>query len=168
MATAKLGGETGAALPVALPDPAIRRATERDLEPLTSLWLECIATSNTARDIEEAFRVHGRYFFVRIGGDGLEGFVAGTVKSRTRGHISGIAVRPELRGRGLGRGLMRATEEAFRADGFTRITLEVRPSNAAALRFYEGLGYRKVYRVPEYYFDGEDALVYERNLLRPP
>ncbi|MEM3086878.1 MAG: GNAT family N-acetyltransferase [Halobacteria archaeon] len=166
MATAKLGGDAGVAL--ATPDPAVRRATDRDLEEMTSLWLGCIVTSNTARDIEDAFRVHGRYFFVRIGGDGLEGFAAGTVKSRTRGHVSGVAVRPELRGRGLGRGLMRATEEAFRADGFTRVTLEVRPSNAAALQFYEGLGYRKVYRVPEYYFDGEDALVCEKNLLRLP
>ncbi len=164
MATAKLGGDAGTGLPA--PDPAVRRATERDLEPMTRLWLDCIVTSNTPRDIEEAFRVHGRYFFVRIGGDGLEGFVAGTVKSRTRGHISGLAIRPELRGRGLGRGLVRAAEEAFRADGFTRITLEVRPSNAGALRFYEALGYRKVYQVPEYYFDGEDALVCEKNLLR--
>lgn len=164
MATARLGGDSGTGLPA--PDPAVRPATDRDLGEMTSLWLECIATSNTARDVEDAFRVHGRYFFVRIGSEGLEGFAAGTVKSQTRGHISGVAVRPELRGRGLGRGLIRATEEAFRADGFTRITLEVRPSNAAALRFYEGLGYRKVYQVPEYYFDGEDALVCEKNLLR--
>jgi len=166
MATAKLGGDAGAGIPA--PDPAVRRATDRDLEEMASLWRECIVTSNTSRDIEEAYRVHGRYFFVRIGGDGLEGFVAGTVKSRTRGHISGLAVRPNFRGRGLGQGLMHAAEEAFRADGFTRITLEVRPSNAGALRFYEGIGYRKVYQVPEYYFDGEDALVCEKNLLRHP
>ena len=165
MATAKLGGDAGTGL--LAPDPAVRRATDRDLADLTDLWLHCIVTSNTARDIDEAFRVHGRYFFVRIGGDGLEGFVAGTIKSRTRGHISGIAVRPDFRGRGLGEGLMWAAEEAFRADGFDRVTLEVRPSNAAAIRFYEGLRYRKVYQVPEYYFDGEDALVCEKILLRP-
>lgn len=166
MATAKLGGDVGAALPVLRP-LSPRRAAESDLPAIAGLWLETIRTSNTARDIEEAYREHGRYFLTLEEEGRLAGFVAGTVKNRTRGHISGIAVRPDCRRRGFGRTLMRAAEEAFRADGFTRLTLEVRPSNREALKFYEALGYRRLHIVPGYYFDGEDALLCEKNLLRP-
>jgi [ribosomal protein S18]-alanine N-acetyltransferase len=41
-----------------------------------------------------------------------------------------------------------------------RITLEVRPTNEAALRLYESLGFSAAGRRPRYYQDnGEDAVI---------
>ena len=45
------------------------------------------------------------------------------------------------------------------------VFLEVRPTNAEALRLYESLGFQVIGRRKGYYFDtGEDALVMEARL----
>lgn len=76
-------------------------------------------------------------------------------------HINNIAVRPELRGRGLGSALLaRVLEEGRRAIGATRATLEVRRSNHDARRLYERFGFRVAGVRRDYYTDPtEDALV---------
>ena len=45
--------------------------------------------------------------------------------------------------RGLGRALTVFAEEQARARGVRVLTLNTRPTNAAALALYEGLGYRR-------------------------
>ncbi|MGC9443500.1 MAG: GNAT family N-acetyltransferase, partial [Candidatus Methanospirareceae archaeon] len=80
------------------------------------------------------------------------------------GHISGIAVEEQYRRSGVGEDLMTALELDFLNDSFTTITLEVRVSNLAAIRFYEREGYRRAYTVKGYYADGEDAFVYLKKL----
>jgi [ribosomal protein S18]-alanine N-acetyltransferase len=74
-------------------------------------------------------------------------------------HILKVATHPLHQGRGLATallGLAKAETERARSRG---LILEVRPSNAVAIRLYERLGYRAVARRPHYYSDGEDALV---------
>lgn len=143
-----------------------RKATDDDLKAIISLWRDNILTSNTPEDIARAYRKNRKYFFVAENDGKILGFVAGTVKSRTRGHISGIAVALENRRKGIGRELLGAVESAFIADGFEKVTLEVRPSNAVAAAFYEGFEYRRTHIVRGYYFDGEDAINYEKLLKR--
>jgi ribosomal-protein-alanine N-acetyltransferase len=76
--------------------------------------------------------------------------------------INNIAVDPGHRGRGLGRWLLRRTLDDGRRRGCTVARLEVRPSNAAAVRLYRAHGFREVGRRKGYYQqDGEDALVME-------
>jgi ribosomal-protein-alanine N-acetyltransferase len=144
----------------------VRRATDDDLKAIITLWRDNILTSNTPEDIARAYRKNRKYFFVAENDGKILGFVAGTVKSRMRGHISGIAVTPENRGKGIGKGLLGAVENAFTADGFEKVTLEVRPSNVEATNFYEGREYRRMHIVRGYYFDGEDAVNYEKLLKR--
>ncbi|SFC61554.1 Acetyltransferase (GNAT) domain-containing protein [Kushneria avicenniae] len=55
-------------------------------------------------------------------------------------HIVGLMVRPEFRGRGIGRALMTA---AFARMAGT-VTLDVVASNVAAIRLYESLGFQRV------------------------
>src|SRR5260221_10174357 len=62
-------------------------------------------------------------------------------KAVDEAHITNIAVRPEFRRQGLGRRLVEAVLSQAKALGCVRATLEVRPSNAAALKLYEGLGF---------------------------
>jgi [ribosomal protein S18]-alanine N-acetyltransferase len=71
-----------------------------------------------------------------------------------------IAVRPDLRGRGLGRTLLNHLFREAQIRTAEKIYLEVRPSNQAAIRLYERLGFKVLYRRPRYYTpEGEDALV---------
>ena len=75
-------------------------------------------------------------------------------------HINNLAVRPELRGRGLGRALLAAVLDAAVRLGATHATLEVRRSNAPARRLYEGAGFRVASVRPSYYTHPiEDALI---------
>jgi ribosomal-protein-alanine N-acetyltransferase len=75
-------------------------------------------------------------------------------------HFTNIAVRDNSRGQGLGRRLLKGLLDKARGLGCVRATLEVRPSNAAALGLYEGEGFSVAAMRPRYYTDdGEDALI---------
>jgi [ribosomal protein S18]-alanine N-acetyltransferase len=74
-------------------------------------------------------------------------------------HIMNVAVDPAERRRGVASALL--SELIARVgDPAARFTLEVRPSNAAAIRLYEGFGFKSAGLRRRYYEDnGEDALV---------
>jgi RimJ/RimL family protein N-acetyltransferase len=53
----------------------------------------------------------------------------------------GTFVLPAWRGRGIGRALFDASSRFAAAAGYRKIVIQVRASNAGALRFYGGLGF---------------------------
>ncbi len=144
----------------------VRAAVDYDLRDVISMWKRNIKAVNTAYDIATLYRYFKKYFFVATYTDtnsAIIGFVAGAVRD-SHGHISGIAVDEAYRRVGVGKQLLKAADAKFLGDGFDRVTLEVRVSNIAAIRFYEDQGYRSLYTVKGYYADGEDAIVYEKGL----
>lgn len=58
-------------------------------------------------------------------------------------YVVDLFVRPEARGRELGKNLLRAMARRFASRGATFIKLEVDETNAAAERFYARLGFAK-------------------------
>lgn len=83
-------------------------------------------------------------------------------------HINNLAIRPELRGRGLGRILLHRVLQEADAMAAPAATLEVRRSNTAALRVYERAGFRVTGVRPSYYTHPiEDALVLWRGPGQP-
>lgn len=75
-------------------------------------------------------------------------------------HISTFAIAPAFRRRGVGTRLLKTALRAAAKQGATRVTLEVRESNAAAIAMYRAMGFETHSRKREYYRDnGEDALV---------
>ena len=85
---------------------------------------------------------------------------AGAWVSFNQAEVTSVAVVPELRGQGVGTILFGELIKAVKARGATAITLEVRPSNTAALKLYKSFGLRSVGRRRGYYLDnGEDALI---------
>jgi ribosomal-protein-alanine N-acetyltransferase len=81
-------------------------------------------------------------------------------------HIHVLAVDPHWRERGLGRRLLAFVLRGAARQGATAATLEVRRSNIAAQRLYEGAGFRQSGIRRGYYPDPtEDALVYWRDGL---
>lgn len=53
-----------------------------------------------------------------------------------------LHLRPEARGRGLGRAAMAFTEERARARGCTEVALHTFAGNTGAIGLYESLGFR--------------------------
>lgn len=85
-------------------------------------------------------------------------------------HLLVIAVTPERQRAGLASRLLSLVCAEARAAGMTRMLLEVRPSNAAALAFYNRAGFAEIGRRRGYYpapveMGGrEDAIVMARTL----
>lgn len=74
-------------------------------------------------------------------------------------HVMNVSTDPDLRRRGIAGALMSELFVRIDADE-ARITLEVRPTNVAAISLYEALGFQAAGRRPRYYQDnGEDALI---------
>lgn len=76
-------------------------------------------------------------------------------------HLMNIAVDPDARRDGIATALLRALlEQIDDGTGSAQLTLEVRPTNHAAIALYERFGFRSAGRRPRYYQDnGEDALI---------
>jgi [ribosomal protein S18]-alanine N-acetyltransferase len=76
-------------------------------------------------------------------------------------HVMNIAVDPDARRQGIASALLRALLARI-DDGSdsVQLTLEVRPTNRAAIALYERFGFRSAGTRPRYYQDnGEDALI---------
>lgn len=76
------------------------------------------------------------------------------------GHITNVAVHPDYRQKNIGEGLLTVLIAATRDLGATCYTLEVRPSNHAAISLYKKLGFKECGFRKNYYEDNnEDALI---------
>ena len=94
----------------------------------------------------------------------LVGFIAGEVVRHDRaGWIITIGVSPDCQGRGIGRYLLSSAEQAMRSK-VSSMKLTVRRSNTRAISLYEHTGYRWISTFRDYYHDGEDGLIMEKDL----
>jgi [ribosomal protein S18]-alanine N-acetyltransferase len=73
--------------------------------------------------------------------------------------LESIVVAADWRGMGLGRLLLAELAHEAKALGASRLELEVRESNAAAIRLYWGAGFQEVSRRRGYYGDPEEDAV---------
>ena len=87
-------------------------------------------------------------------------------KAVDEAHFTNVAVRRTWRRQGLGRRLLRALLAEAVSLGCLSATLEVRPSNLAALALYESEGFSAAAIRPRYYSDdGEDAWILWKHSL---
>jgi ribosomal-protein-alanine N-acetyltransferase len=73
-------------------------------------------------------------------------------------HLLNVAVAPPARRMGVGRALVDEVVAYARQNGASKVLLEVRASNAAALGLYERLGFSRYNVRKRYYPDGEDGV----------
>ena len=85
---------------------------------------------------------------------------AGLLVAADEGYITNVAVDPACRRQGVANQLLQVFDSFARGNHLAFLTLEVRPSNAAAIALYEGFGFREVGRRRNYYdLPKEDALI---------
>lgn len=97
-----------------------------------------------------------------VDGEAMVGFIAGDPRpSSGWGWIATIAVDSRYRRRGVGRELLHACEKLL---GVPIARLTVRMSNQPAISMYEKEGYITTDIWKNYYNDGEDAILMEKEL----
>lgn len=142
---------------------SVRRAGEEDLAGVIAC-LEAAFESYHEAYTEEAFRdtvLSGadparrfRDMTILVAVDGT-GRIVGTVAHRMvgagEGHLRGMAVAPELQGRGVAAMLLEAAEEALRSQGCLRVTLNTTEVLKRAREFYRRQGYGTTGIVRDFY-----------------
>lgn len=99
------------------------------------------------------------YYVVALDGKRVAGY-GGMWLILDEAHITNVAVHPDYRMNNIGRALMLEMIRRAVLMGIARMTLEVRPSNAAARRLYATLGFEERGVRKRYYTDtNEDAII---------
>lgn len=93
-------------------------------------------------------------------GDGESYRLRGIAGSRRRGLYHQCSGGPSRRRQGVAAQLLQVFDNFARGNRLAFLTLEVRPSNTAAIALYQGFGFREVGRRRNYYdLPKEDALI---------
>lgn len=132
----------------------------RDIPAVTAIEREAFSDPWQPGVFADELRAPGRIYLVAEDEYGaLLGYI-GVMVIADEAHVMDIAVRPDRRGEGVGRLLLRTSLRLARRVGAERVTLEVRPSNSAAIALYESEGLEAVGTRPGYYSDtGEPAVI---------
>ena len=138
----------------------IRAATADDLAAMMIIERSVFPTSSWTEQqmAEELDRIgESRWYAVADVEGTLAGYV-GLYLSPPDADVQTIAVSPDVHGRGLGHELLAAAIEHAWQVGCTRMFLEVRADNEAALALYRRVGFIRMGRRNRYYPDGADAI----------
>ena len=131
------------------------------LDELEKLEKICFSRPWSRKMLAEELENQCAAFLVAQDGDtGRVVGYAGLLVVADEGYITNVAVFPEYRRRGVAAQLLSVFENFARGSHLAFLTLEVRPSNTAAIALYESFGFRQVGRRKNYYdLPKEDALI---------
>ena len=122
----------------------IRPYEPRDERDVVDLWARCdlvVPWNNPRQDIERKLKVNPELFLVgEIAGKLVATCMAGY--EGHRGWVNYLATDPDYARRGIGAKMMEAAEARLLAMGCSKINLQVRAGNTAAVEFYEAVGYK--------------------------
>jgi ribosomal protein S18 acetylase RimI-like enzyme len=145
--------------------PVLRPATSDDLTALLAIEVECFGTAAWgAPSLDSAIADPDQDVVVTTSGDAYG--VLRTVDHTA--DLDRIAAVPQVRRRGVGRGVLDHLFAHAERRGARRIMLEVAADNTAALRLYAAAGFAEIHRRSRYYPGGVDAVVMERRLADQP
>lgn len=135
--------------------------TADHLEELEKLERICFSRPWSRKMLAEELENQCAAFLVAE--DSVSGRVlgyAGLMVVADEGYITNVAVFPEYRRQGIAAQILQVFLQFAEANHLAFLTLEVRPSNAAAIALYQGFGFEEVGRRKNYYdLPKEDALI---------
>ena len=139
--------------------------TADHLEELERLERICFSRPWSKRMLAEELDNACAAFLVAEDGDtGAVLGYAGLLAMVDEGYITNVAVFPEYRRCGIAAKIIEVFMNFARANKLAFLSLEVRPSNAAAIALYQGFGFEEVGRRRNYYdLPKEDALILTRH-----
>ncbi|MHC1567909.1 MAG: ribosomal protein S18-alanine N-acetyltransferase [Candidatus Syntropharchaeia archaeon] len=94
----------------------------------------------------------------------IVGFIIAILTMDGEGRIFSIAVDEGYRRKGIGTALLNSAFEILKEKGVDSVRLEVRVTNHPAQSLYRKLGFVDVGFIPNYYRNGEDAIVMRKKL----
>ena len=135
--------------------------TADHLEELEKLERICFSRPWSRKMLAEELENQCAAFLVAE--DSVSGRVlgyAGLMVVADEGYITNVAVFPEYRRQGIAAQILQVFLQFAAANHLAFLTLEVRPSNAAAIALYQGFGFEEIGRRKNYYdLPKEDALI---------
>lgn len=136
----------------------IRQAHAADAVTIAELEQACALTprSETTIRAELAAPAHA-YFLAEIAGEPVGCLGVGVLAGD--GHIMTVGVLPSYRGGGIAYVLVDAALVWLSGRGVHDVTLEVGRSNTAARALYAAHGFTPEGARPQYYADGDDAII---------
>lgn len=152
----------------AAPAMILRRLHEDDIDTVMAIEKRCFTTNWSREALMNEIGNSCAFYVVGLCEDRIIGY-AGEWIIMDEAHITTIAVAPEAQGKRFGERLLIALLTEAKGRGARRATLEVRVSNAVALKLYAKYGFETVAIRRKYYQDtDEDALIMWSNDLYEP
>jgi len=144
----------------------VRRATLDDVDALLQMENECFTDPWDKRTFEGLLANPAVYFIIAENNSEPVAYGGMTVII-DESEILNVAVRPEMRQKGLGRLMVNEMLDICRKCDVVTVFLEHRQSNFAAASLYESIGF-VVYGVRKRYYSSptEDAVLRNLNLSR--
>ncbi len=133
----------------------IRAAKPSEVPTILSLLEDAIGGTQNADQLRRWIDDPDRAIWVD---SALRGVLLGQ-QMGDEAEIIDLAVSPDHRRQGIGAALVRAFLAWLQAQSTHTVFLEVRASNTAAIALYTHQGFSAVAERPDYYGDGERALV---------
>jgi ribosomal protein S18 acetylase RimI-like enzyme len=146
----------------------IRKASEKDLDLLYEIELECFGDNAFAKP-QLAYCLSYPSFLTLVALDKGQpvGFITGSIEGLNQelvGHLYTLDVKPDCRKKGLGTKLLNAFEHALAKQGIKTFYLEVSVNNVPAKNLYLKAGYKLHEKLKDYYEPGEDGIRLKKSL----
>ena len=144
----------------------VRQIGEQDIEKIAGLEREIFPDSWSYEALCDTYGQNNSVLFGAFDGDRLIGYLI-VYYVLDEGEIARIAVREGSRREGAAGHMLLALESFCEEKGITKLLLEVRESNEAAIAFYTDHGFEEDGVRKGYYADpAEDAVLMSRGLGR--
>ena len=145
----------------------IRQMTKSDLDGVLAIEQVSYSTPWSREHFLQEMHLHTSFPYVALLDKMVIGYLC-LMSLFEEAQILNIAVAPQQRGRGVARMLMELAVSAACERGAEVLLLEVRESNAAAIKLYEDFGFKRYFVRKGYYEGKEDALLMEKILASKP
>ena len=143
--------------------------TADHLDEVAELERICFSTPWSRNMLAEELDNYLSAFLVALDDNDKVAGYAGLQAVLDEGYITNVAVRPDCRKQGVAGKLLQVFLDFAQANHLAFLTLEVRPSNTAAVALYEKHGFQEAGRRKNYYeAPQEDALLLTKEFRHDP
>ena len=135
-----------------------RRSIPQDATGISELEDLIFNDAWSYRDVQDLICTEGGMCFCAIQDNKVIAYVIGRLIA-PEGEIYRVAVRPDMRQRGIGYRLLDYAVKTSKGQGLERLFLEVRSQNIPAINLYKAYGFKKIGIRKNYYKNPHDDAI---------